>query len=108
MPFLHVHRSMDEAFQILEGSVEYRLGERYVTATAGAGVLGPAGIAHCFRAISAPGATLVLMVAPADGVDMIVELAQGNLADPAWTASVLARYDTELLEPHPHWPSPRR
>ena len=35
MPFLHVHHSMDEAFQILEGKVEYRLVDKYQFASVG-------------------------------------------------------------------------
>lgn len=105
MPLLHVHRSMDEAFQILEGIVEYRLGDGYVKAQAGDAVLIPSGVPHCFRTVSADGATLILVVSPAEGIDAIEELARGNLRDMAWTASVLARYDTELLEAGPHWPS---
>src|SRR5487761_680154 len=38
MPFLHVHHSMDEAFHILEGKIEYRLGDNYLFAGAGAAV----------------------------------------------------------------------
>ena len=102
MPLLHVHRSLDEAFQILEGSVEYKLGELYATAAPGDAVLVPPGVPHCFRALG-EGAVLMLMVAPANGIDMIEELSRGNLMDPAWTTAVLARYDTELLETRPHW-----
>jgi quercetin dioxygenase-like cupin family protein len=107
MPFLHVHRRHDEAFQIYEGSVEYRLGDVYETAGPGDAVLVPAGVPHCFRAIGDRDASLLLIVSPADGIDVIEELANGNLLDTGWMAGVLARYDTELLEAHPHW-APRK
>ena len=79
MPFLHAHRSMDEAFQILEGSVEYRLGDRDVTAGPGDAVLVPQGTPHCFRALGEQGAVLMLLAAPAEGIDMIVELSKAGL-----------------------------
>lgn len=106
MPLLHVHRSMDEAFQILEGTIEYRLGDRYVTVQAGDAVLIPAGVAHCFRSLGSSGASLILVVSPAEGIDLIEELSTGNLLDTAWTAGLLVRHDTELLETRPHWGPP--
>jgi hypothetical protein len=49
-----------------------------------------------------------LIVSPADGIDVIEELANGNLLDTRWMVGVLARFDTELLESHPHWaPAPK-
>jgi quercetin dioxygenase-like cupin family protein len=107
MPFLHVHRRHDEAFQIYEGSVEYRLGNVYETARPGDAVLVPAGVPHCFRAVGESESSLLLIVSPADGIDVIEELANGNLLDTGWMAGVLARFDTELLETHPHW-APRK
>jgi len=107
MPFLHVHRRHDEAFQILVGSVEFRLGDAYQTAAAGDKVLIPAGVPHCFRVVSEGEASLVLMVSPADGIDAIVELASGNLFDRPWMTAVLAKYDTQLLESGPHWQAQR-
>ncbi len=43
MPLLHVHRTMNEAFEILRGSVQYRLAGEYVTVSEGDSVLVPAG-----------------------------------------------------------------
>src|SRR5207302_29776 len=103
MPFLHVHRSMDEAFYIAGGEVEYRLGDRYETGEAGAGVLIPAGVPHCFRAVGDVAATVVVMTGDPRGVDMIVELAAAGQGDPARFATILAKYDSELLETRPHW-----
>ena len=105
MPFLHVHHSMDEAFQILEGKIEYRLGDKYMFANAGAAVIVPSGTPHCFRAVSEQGAKLILLAAPANGIDMVVELATATLSDTNRIISILKKYDTELLELRPNWPS---
>ena len=65
----------------------------------------PVGTPHCFRAVSEQGAKLVLLSSPANGADMVVELASATLADTNRVISILKKYDTELLELHPHWPS---
>ena len=36
---------------------------------------------------------------------MVVELAAATLADTNRVISILKKYDTELLELRPHWPS---
>ena len=101
MPLLHLHRSMDEGFEVLRGRIEFRIGEGYELADAGDSVLIPAGVPHCFRALEP--AAVVLITAGPEGPDAIAELAGGNLMDMEWVASVLERYDTELLERRPHW-----
>lgn len=106
MPLLHVHRSMDEAFEILRGSVQYRLGGDYVTVSEGDSVLVPAGVPHCFRALGASGASILLITSPAEGIDLIAELSRGNPFDVQWAAALVARYDTEFLETRPSWEPP--
>jgi quercetin dioxygenase-like cupin family protein len=73
MPFLHVHREIDEAFQVLAGSLDYVVGAEELTARAGDAVLVPHGVPHCFRALEAE-TELLLLAAPAEAIDMIVEL----------------------------------
>src|SRR5207302_9284024 len=101
MPFLHLHRSMDEAFYIAGGEVEYRVGDRYETGGAGAGVLIPAGVPHCFRAVGDVAATVVVMTGDPRGVDMIVELAAGGQGEPARFGTILAKYAGDVLEARP-------
>jgi mannose-6-phosphate isomerase-like protein (cupin superfamily) len=106
MPLLHLHRSMDEGFEVLRGRIEFRIGAEYEVAEAGDSVLIPAGVPHCFRALEP--AEVVLITSGPEGPDAIAELAGGNLMDMDWTASVLERYDTELVERRPHWGPPPR
>jgi mannose-6-phosphate isomerase-like protein (cupin superfamily) len=106
MPFLHVHRTYEEAFHIVDGEVEYRLDNVYVTATRGGSVIVPPGVAHCFRSTGPVDARLVVITAPAVAVDMIEELAVAGLgANVDRMAEILARHDSLLLERHPHWRS---
>jgi mannose-6-phosphate isomerase-like protein (cupin superfamily) len=45
----HLHRGQSDSFYVLEGEVEFRVGDRVVTATPGAFVLSPAGVVHSLR-----------------------------------------------------------
>ena len=55
-PPLHLHRSQDEVFQILEGELLFRVGETERRAGAGQTVIGPKGIPHTYRVESRDGA----------------------------------------------------
>src|SRR5260370_16831082 len=54
MPFLHVHRSLDEAFQILSGHVEYRLRAPYFTPPCDPTVLVPPRVPPSFPPSTPP------------------------------------------------------
>jgi uncharacterized cupin superfamily protein len=45
----HWHDDLDEVFYVLDGELEFLLGDRWVSATAGMTVLVPAGTVHAFR-----------------------------------------------------------
>ena len=51
--YLHVHRSDDEAWHVLEGSLRFRFADREVDAPAGTTVFVPAGVAHTYRVSTA-------------------------------------------------------
>jgi quercetin dioxygenase-like cupin family protein len=55
-PPLHVHRSEDEVFHLLEGEVAFRLDDKDLNAKAGDTVLAPKGIPHTYRVLSPKGA----------------------------------------------------
>ena len=46
---LHLHKQHSDSFYVLEGELEFRVGEETVHATAGAYVLAPPGVPHAFR-----------------------------------------------------------
>jgi quercetin dioxygenase-like cupin family protein len=48
---LHVHADVDEVFIVLEGSIEFTLGEERVTVGPEHTVAIPAGVKHAFRAL---------------------------------------------------------
>ena len=46
---LHLHKGHSDSFYVLEGELEFRVGEETVRAGAGAYVLAPPGVPHGFR-----------------------------------------------------------
>src|SRR5215831_8222344 len=59
---LHVHRSDDEAWHVLEGELTFRFGDRTETAGPGATVFVPAGTPHTYSA--GPGARYLIVLTP--------------------------------------------
>lgn len=58
-PPLHWHQHTMEAFYILDGTLAFTLGERTITASVGAFILVPPGIAHTFNPTAASASYLV-------------------------------------------------
>jgi quercetin dioxygenase-like cupin family protein len=61
----HIHSREDETFYVLEGKLEFVLGEETIVAGPGDFVSVPRGTVHCFRNTGAETARLVLTFTPA-------------------------------------------
>ena len=61
----HIHSREDETFYLLEGEIEFRLGDDTLTAGPGDFVNVPRGTVHCFRNAGAETARMVLTFTPA-------------------------------------------
>jgi len=72
---LHVHSREDEGFYILEGEIEFRQGEEFVTATAGMALQAPRNIPHYFANRTEAPARLLVMMLPGGAEAMFHELA---------------------------------
>lgn len=59
-PPLHVHRSEDEIFHILEGEVRFRVADKELRVRAGETVLAPKGVPHTYLVESERGRWLVV------------------------------------------------
>ncbi len=68
----HIHRREDETFYLLEGQIEFRLGEETITAGPGDFVSIPRGTVHAFHNAGAERARLVLTFTPA-GIERFFE-----------------------------------
>jgi mannose-6-phosphate isomerase-like protein (cupin superfamily) len=64
-PPLHVHEREDEAYFILEGQFEFRVGEQTITAGPGDFMLAPRGVPHTFRNVGSSPARKLALAWPA-------------------------------------------
>jgi quercetin dioxygenase-like cupin family protein len=65
-PPLHVHRSEDEVFHVLEGALRVRAGDAEIRIGAGESLLAPKGVAHTYRVESRDGARWLLITTGGD------------------------------------------
>ena len=96
----HVHHHFEEAFYLLEGDVEYRVGRRVTRVTPGSFVFVPPGVAHGF-VNRGSGAARHLAFGSSGRVSAMVEelgrlVARG--ARPDEYARVVAQYDLPSAE----------
>ena len=96
-PLLHVHNSYEEMFYVLEGEIEYRLGQESVRAGVGGSVFVPPGTPHKFENVGSGQAVHVVVVSPAAAMRMIEEQAKAG-PNRAAQAAILERYDSRLLD----------
>src|SRR5215213_6014348 len=79
-PPLHLHRTWDEAFYVLEGEMTFLIDERTHAAAAGSFVFIPRGIVHTFWNASEAPATQLVVFTPA-GIEAYFEEVTRVLAD---------------------------
>ncbi|WP_159717821.1 cupin domain-containing protein [Geminicoccus flavidas] len=91
--YLHIHRSDDEAWHVLEGSLRFRCLDREFDAPAGTTVFVPAGLPHTYR-VMGPSRYLIFLTPRLDR--LIARLRSlPRSADPRPT---LAEFDTVLVK----------
>lgn len=90
---LHVHRSDDEAWHILDGELLFRYADRTEIAGPGATVFVPAGVAHTYTA--KPGARYLIVLTPK--LSALIAALQAD-RDPEHQRDIYRRFDSELLE----------
>ena len=71
---LHLHHGQSDSFYVLEGELEFQVGEKVVLAPAGSYVLAPPGVAHCFRNVGDSPARALNIHAPGGFVEYRREL----------------------------------
>src|SRR5581483_11194253 len=90
---LHVHRSDDEAWHVLEGELTFRYTDRTETAGPGTTIFIPAGVAHTFTARE--GARYLIVLTPR--LSALIAALQTD-REPAHQQEIYRRFDSELLE----------
>jgi mannose-6-phosphate isomerase-like protein (cupin superfamily) len=99
---LHVHERLEETWYVLDGELEFRVGDETFTAAAGATVFVPPRVPHAFANRSASAARFLLTTSPS-GHDRYFEELAAILSvegppDPQAIAELRRRYDTEQIE----------
>ena len=90
---LHVHRSDDEAWHVLEGQLTFRYTDRTENAGPGTTVFVPAGVAHTYSA--GAGARYLIVLTPR--LEALIRTLQAD-RDPHHQHDIYLRFDSELLE----------
>jgi quercetin dioxygenase-like cupin family protein len=85
----HIHSREDESFFVLEGELEFQVGDEKLTARPGAFIQGPRGIAHSFKNNTQLPARVLVFVTPAGFENFVKEFARpvASFDSPAIPAS---------------------
>jgi len=95
----HIHATEEEAFYVLEGELSVLLGERSMTATAGAFVLVPRGTVHTFSKAGTPSAKILIIISPAGFEKFFEEIA--GAPDLEKIMALAPKYNLEIVGPPP-------
>jgi hypothetical protein len=90
--YLHVHRTDDEAWHVLAGSLRFKFEDGTIDAGAGTTVFVPAGLAHTYWTLE-PSRYLIFLTPKLDR--LIARLRE--LPDKSLLRATLAEFDTVLL-----------
>ena len=93
----HLHRTDDEAWFVLAGTLCVQVGKEEVEAHTGSAVFVPRGTPHTYWN-PGPGPVRYLLVMTANIYRLIQEIHGMNERTPAALRAVFTRYDSELLE----------
>jgi len=95
-PFLHVHRSFEEMFYVLEGEVAYQLGGDRVVARAGSTIFIAAGTPHRFKGVGAGPARIIVVYSTPRALTMIKDIVDAG-PDRNRHAEIFLRHDSYLI-----------
>jgi quercetin dioxygenase-like cupin family protein len=109
-PVPHRHSREDESFFVLDGELEFRVGERVIVAAPGSFVFAPRGIPHTFKNVGTTPARFLVIVSPA-GLEKFFDerTALGKevpTTDPSYAARYKALTEKYGLEYSSDWSFP--
>jgi mannose-6-phosphate isomerase-like protein (cupin superfamily) len=93
----HLHRTDDEAWYVLEGTLRVQVGNEEAEARAGSAVFVPRGTPHTYWN-RGPDAVRYLLVMTSNIYRLIQEIHGMKERTPAELRAVFTRYDSELLD----------
>ncbi len=92
-PHMHVHRNEDEAFYVLEGTVDFACGDERFRGEAGAFVFLPRGLPHTFLGAGPGAARVLILLQPAGLEELFLE------TDAERVHAVLRKHGVEIVGP---------
>ena len=102
-PPIHIHRSFDEAWYILDGKVRFTAGGKTVEAVPGTYLLVPRGVPHGFEVAGRKPARWIGIFSPGRYVGLVEELGavipEAGPPDLRAIARLFAKYDSEIVPP---------
>ncbi len=78
----HLHTREDETFYVVEGELEFMVGDRTLSATAGSVVYGPRGVPHGFRNVGTRPSRMAVIITPG-GLEKFFEEVGEPVTDPS-------------------------
>jgi mannose-6-phosphate isomerase-like protein (cupin superfamily) len=93
---LHLHRSEDEAWYVLEGRLGFRVAERELEAATGSAVIVKAGQAHSYWNAGAERARYVIVMGPKTAA-LVEAIHALEPFDPSRLPALFEQHDSELL-----------
>lgn len=98
-PPLHVHRHEDEVFYVLEGEVEFHLGDQRFRAKAGSTAFLPRDIPHTFRNVGRTPSKVLVVIIPARFVGFFDEVHALTKPTPEQAMELGKTYGLTFLPP---------
>jgi mannose-6-phosphate isomerase-like protein (cupin superfamily) len=94
---LHTHRTEDEAWYVLDGTLRFRVGNEEFDASAGAGILLPKGISHTFWN-PGPGPVRYLMIVRPKTAGLLEAIHGPGPSESRGLRAVYDAFEVDLLE----------
>lgn len=102
-PVLHLHINQDEWFYVMDGEVDFQVGEKRLRLHPGESVLGPRRIPHTFSPVGPGPSHLLIAFTPAGKMEQYFLDIEPPHKQPADQASFLRQYEMEYVGPSPFW-----
>ncbi len=96
--FPHVHHEVIEAFYVLEGELEFRVGDREFAGKMGSFVMAPRGVPHAWRNATNETAKALVTFAPSaqygyfEEIDQLTRSAPTGMPDPQALGEIAEKY----------------
>jgi quercetin dioxygenase-like cupin family protein len=93
----HIHKAEEEAFYVLEGEVNVKIGDQTIRGAAGSFVLIPRGTVHTFSTVGTEPAKMLLIISPAGFEQLFTEI--DGVTDVDKIMTLAPRYNLTITGP---------